>query len=339
MPKKHRPQRRKAPRTASSRSQYDASYKLLFSQPAMVRSLLQDLIAEDFVAELDLDTLERLPGEHVARGGQKRFSDIVWKVQRKENAEGSATPCYIAILLEFQSTPDRLMALRLLTYVALLLEELAKDKAVQESGLLPPVLPIVLYNGTQPWTGAQDVAELFAPMPENLRPFNPKMSYLLLNEREVPPDALRESSIAAQLVRLEQAQSEKELDAAIKTVLDLLPDAGDARQAALLAAFSLFYASTVAARFGARVPQNFDLRKERPMLAETVDRWREEAIAKGLAQGRAEGEARGIAKGEAQERLSTVRTMLQMGRFALEDIAAATRMSLADVQRLAAQAQ
>ena len=67
------------------------------------------------------------------------------------------------------------------------------------------------------------------------------------------------------------------------------------------------------------------------MLAETVDRWREEAIAKGLAQGRAEG--------EAQERLSTVRTMLQMGRFALEDIAAATRMSLADVKRLAAQAQ
>ena len=112
------------------------------------------------------------------------------------------------------------MALRLLTYVALLLEELAKDKAVQESGLLPPVLPIVLYNGTQPWMGAQDVAELFAPMPENLRPFNPKMSYLLFNEREVPPDALRESSIAAQLVRLEQAQSEKELDAAIKAVLD-----------------------------------------------------------------------------------------------------------------------
>ena len=330
MPRKHRSQ--KAPRAASSHSQYDASYKRLFSEPLMVRSLLQDLIAEDFVAELDPDTLERLPGEHVARGGQKRFSDIVWKVQRKGRSDA---PCYIAILLEFQSTPDRLMALRLLTYVALLLEELAKDKAVQQSGQLPPVLPIVLYNGSAPWTGAQNVAELFAPMPENLRPFNPKMSYLLLNEREVPPDALRESSIAAQLVRLEQAQSEKELDAAIKAVLDLLPDASDARQAALLAAFSLFYASTVAARFGARVPQNFDLRKERPMLAETVDRWREEAIAKG----RAEGEARGIAKGEAQERLSTVRTMLQMGRFALEDIAAATRMSLADVQRLAAQAQ
>ena len=134
MPRKHKPAQRT--HAARSHSQYDASYKRLFSEPLMVRSLLQDLIAEDFVAELDLDTLERLPGEHVARGGQKRFSDIVWKVQRKGRSDA---PCYIAILLEFQSTPDRLMALRLLTYVALLLEELAKDKAVQQSGQLPPV--------------------------------------------------------------------------------------------------------------------------------------------------------------------------------------------------------
>ena len=334
MPKKHPPQRRtrKAPRTARTPRQQDSAYKLLFSQAAMVRSLLQDLIAEDFVAELDLDTLERLPGEHVARGGQKRFSDIVWKVRRKGE---NVTPCYIAILLEFQSTPDRFMALRLLTYVALLLEELAKDTAVQESGLLPPVLPIVLYNGSQPWTGAQDVAELFAPMPESLRPFNPKMSHLLLNEREVPPAGLKDDSIAAQLVRLEQAQSEQELDAAIKTVLELLPDAADPRQAALLAAFSLFYASTVPARFGARVPQNFDLRKERPMLAETVDRWREEAIAKGLAQGRAEGEARG----KAESRIATVLKMLKKGLLPLEDIAEYSDMPVDEVRQLQAQMQ
>ena len=66
------------------------------------------------------------------------------------------------------------------------------------------------------------------------------------------------------------------------------------------------------------------------MLAENLERWYADGVAKGEARGRAEG--------EAKERLSTVRTMLQMGRFALEDIAAATRMSLADVQRLAAQA-
>ena len=78
--------------------------------------------------------------------------------------------------------------------------------------------------------------------------------------------------IAAQLVR------QKEVDAAITAVLELLPDAGDPRQAALLAAFGLFIASNVLVRLGAPVPQHFDLRKEQPMLAETMERWRRDAM-------------------------------------------------------------
>ena len=180
------------------------------------------------------------------------------------------------------------------------------------------------------------MAELFAPMPESLRPFNPKMSHLLLNEREMPPESLKDDSIAAQLVRLEQAQSEQELNAAIGAVLELLPDAADPRQAALLAAFSLFYASTVAARFGARVPQSFDLRKERPMLAETVDRWREEAIAKGLAQGRAQGRAEGEARGIAKGLREAARRMLAAGGIAPEAVARMLGLDEGEVRALAA---
>ena len=113
--------------------------------------------------------------------------DIVWKVQRKDAA---ASPCYIAILLEFH---DAFMVLRLLTYTALLLEHLAKEPEIKESGQLPPVLPIVLYNGSQPWSCAQDVAELFAPMPDGLRPFAPHMRYLLLEEHKVPRQALQDA--------------------------------------------------------------------------------------------------------------------------------------------------
>ena len=184
-------------------------------------------------------------------------------------------------------------------------------------------------------------------MPESLRPFNPKMSYLLLNEREVPPAGLQDGGVAAQLVRMEQAQSEAELNAAIQSVLQLLPDAGDAHQAALLAAFSLFYASTVPARFGAAVPQSFDLRKEHPMLAETVDRWREEAIAKGRAEGeakgRAEGEAKGRAEGEAKGRAegraalrSVARQLLRMDGFTPEAVARITGLQESEVRALAA---
>ena len=317
MPKKHPPPHRthKAPRTTRTPRQQDSAYKLLFSQAAMVRSLLL-LIAAEFVAELDLDTLERLPGEHVARGGQKRFSDIVWKVQRKGRTDA---PCYIAILLEFQSTPDKFMALRLLTYVALLLEELAKDKEVQESGQLPPVLPIVLYSGSQPWTGAQDVAELFAPMPENLRPLNPQMRYLLLNEREVPPEALKNGSLAAQLVRLEQAGDPQALQEAVSAFLASLHD--DDREV-LTAAIRLLVGDTCR-RLGIPVEG-----KEQPMLEENLRRWRDEAVA----EGRAEGETRGIAKGLRE----AARRMLAAGGITPEAVARMLGLDEGEVRALAA---
>ena len=321
MPRKHPPPHRthKAPRNVRTmrkpRVQHDSAYKLFFSQAAMVRSLLL-LIASELVAELDLDTLERLPGEHVARGGQKRFSDIVWKVQRKGRSDA---PCYIAILLEFQSTPDRLMALRLLTYVALLLEELAKDKEVQESGLLPPVLPIVLYSGGQPWTGAQDVAELFAPMPENLRPLNPQMRYLLLEERKVPEETLKDGGLAAQLIRLEQAGDPQALQEAVGAFLASLHDDG---REVLTAAIRLLVGDTCR-RLGIPVEG-----KEQAMLEENLRRWRDEAVAEARAEGRAEGEAKG--------RVATVLNMLKKGLLPPEDIAEYSGMTVAEVRALAA---
>ena len=54
------------------------------------------------------------------------------------------------VLLEFQSTADSFMALRVLEYAALLYGELL-HRGVAKPGALPPVLPVVLYNGDAPW--------------------------------------------------------------------------------------------------------------------------------------------------------------------------------------------
>ena len=45
---------------------------------------------------------------------------------------------------------------RLLTYAGLLYEKLIADGALQEHDVLPPVLPIVIYNGQTPWTAPTD---------------------------------------------------------------------------------------------------------------------------------------------------------------------------------------
>lgn len=72
-----------------------------------------------------------------------RESDLIWKVYFKDGQ-----PLYLYLLLEFQSTQDGEMPLRLLEYIILLYRTLIKSGQAQA---LPPVMPVVLYNGDTRW--------------------------------------------------------------------------------------------------------------------------------------------------------------------------------------------
>jgi predicted transposase YdaD len=53
---------------------------------------------------------------------------------------------WVYVILEFQSESDVWMAVRLMQYVSLLAEQRVKEGDMPD-GRLPPILPIVLYNG------------------------------------------------------------------------------------------------------------------------------------------------------------------------------------------------
>ena len=131
---------------------HDAAYKLLFSFPEMVRDLLAGFVPAEWVEALDLSTLERWPESTVSDDLRRRHQDRVWRVRLRERW------LYVLVLLEFQSAVDRTMAVRILAYTALLYQDLLRAS----SDPLPPVLPVVLHHGTEPWTAARDVAGLAA---------------------------------------------------------------------------------------------------------------------------------------------------------------------------------
>lgn len=70
---------------------------------------------------------------------------------------------WVYLLLEFQSKPDKWMAVRMMAYVSLLAQSLIKQKQLQQ-GQLPALIPLVLYNGQAPWTAPTDVNQCFAPI-------------------------------------------------------------------------------------------------------------------------------------------------------------------------------
>ena len=122
--------------------EHDHGYKLLFSHPRMVEDLVRGFVPGGWVAELDFASLERVPASYVGEELEGRASDLVWRLHRQ--GEGWV---YVYLLIEFQSTVDRFMALRVLTYVGLLCQELVRQGGLSPEGKLPAVLPIVLYNG------------------------------------------------------------------------------------------------------------------------------------------------------------------------------------------------
>ena len=126
--------------------EHDASYKLLFSHARMVEDLLRGFVHESWVRDVDWSTLERVSDSQISDDLRSRRDDLVWRVRWGPDW------LYLYLLLEFQSTVDTYMAVRVLVYVGLLYQALIRAGQLPPSGKLPPVVPIVLYNGRGRWT-------------------------------------------------------------------------------------------------------------------------------------------------------------------------------------------
>jgi predicted transposase YdaD len=128
----------------------DHAYKLLFSHAEMVRDLLEGFVKEEWLSQLDYESLEKVGSSYVSDDLRERSDDVVWRVRWGEDW------IYLYLLLEFQSTVEAYMAVRILTYVGLLYQDLIRTRQLAADGRLPPVLAIVLYNGAARWRAPED---------------------------------------------------------------------------------------------------------------------------------------------------------------------------------------
>ena len=157
---------------------HDSSYKFLFSTPELVRDLILGFVPDEWLHSLDYTTLEKVPGSYISEDFRSRADDIVWRVRV------GGEWVYLYLLIEFQSSVDKYMALRMMVYQGLLYQDLIKRGLVLADGRLPPVLPIVLYNGSARWSAATDVFELIPLVPGLVEQFKPKLKYLLIDENQ-----------------------------------------------------------------------------------------------------------------------------------------------------------
>ncbi len=192
------------------------------------------------------------------------------------------------------------MALRILSYTSLLLLDLIKTGKVKKGNKLPPVFPIVIYNGIKPWKEKQSVEELFSTMPESLRVYCPNQRYFLLDEGQVPEDDLEKSQgLVKELVKLERTQDWEEVRIIIKELVQRLQSP---RYLALRRTFTVWLGRVVLQRSGItkEISEFHDLNEVDAMLEERVVHWKDKYIQEGVSLGVQIGRTEGISLGREE---------------------------------------
>jgi predicted transposase/invertase (TIGR01784 family) len=267
----------------------DKGYKQLFSHAQMVEELLRDFVKEDWVKLLDFKTLKKYNNSFVSDDLKERFDDVIWTVKWGEQQ------LYIYILLEFQSDIDFYMSNRMMTYLGLLYQDLLKTKAVKSGDKLPPVLPIVLYNGEPHWNASTNIKEIVTTPPRGFEKFIPDFQFLLIDEGKIGNAELESlQTLVSALFQLERQQTPETVRNIVSKLIDWLKAP---EQQSLRRAFTVWLARVILpSRYpDDSIPEFNDLQEVNAMLSETVKSW----PAKWMAEGEERGKELGKEFGQA----------------------------------------
>ena len=271
---------------------HDGSYRRLFSHARMVKDLLRRYIGPPWLERLDFSTLEMVPAHYVSKELEQRESDVVWRLRYSPSGDWF----YVYLLIEFQSRVERFMAVRVLTYLMLLYEDLILKHQLTSAGKLPPAVPIVLYNGIRQWTAPLQVAELIESLPDH-EAHTPLFEYLVIDEGHLPREQLEPlDNPVAGVFQLEQSQGLDEIRRIIDTLIEVLDDP-ELRELRQDMATWLRRAVLPARLPEMEVPELDDLQEAKIMLAERAATWPGQWMAEGYAKGHAAGQARGRESG------------------------------------------
>ena len=307
-------------RPKKEQRQHDLVYRRIFNRPQIMEEILRKFVSQPWVGRLDFSTLTPVPADFVSKYLKKYEGDLIWQV-RYGPKEGEWF--FIFVLLELQSSVQRFMALRLLGYVVQLCEVLLKHGSYlpqrRPKRLLPPILPVVLYNGEEPWTAPLSLSKLF----QDLEGFTlPEFEYIVLDVNDYKPEELRPvDTVTSGVFLLERSKDVQELQHVIDELEAVVEDPTLARDIASLV-------SDLAIKLNLsteELPRFETLEEVRMSLLQRADKWTQQWMDEGIEKG--------IEKGS---RLATVKILKHQLQHRFGDLPAwaMDRIERADVDTL-----
>ncbi|MBN1649271.1 MAG: Rpn family recombination-promoting nuclease/putative transposase [Spirochaetales bacterium] len=201
-------------------------------------------------------------------------SDLIYSVHFGNS------PVYIFLLIEFQSTVDKMMPVRFLRYITELYETF---HGKTESGKLPAVFPVLLYSGDPKWTAATEIRSIIEKtIPDKCIPC---FSYYPVLENEISKNSLLEiKNVVSAIFYVENSRPEN-LEPEMDRIIEII----NKKQPNVLIEFVNWFNNYLSSLSGLAEKDTISLKIEdvtevRPMLATKMQAYNKKLIKQGIEQ-------------------------------------------------------
>ena len=133
---------------------HDALFRAVFGDPDNAAELLRSILPAAITAAIDWRTLRRVEGSFVDEALRGKRADVLFRAVIGDRVT------LIYMLNEHKSEEDPWTALQMLRYSVAIWEQFRREHPDERT--LPPILPIVLHHGSQPWRGPRDLRSLMS---------------------------------------------------------------------------------------------------------------------------------------------------------------------------------
>ena len=214
----------------SSHQYPDGSAKWLIRQREHLEALLK-MVASQLADALDFGRVTQVNRSFISEELRTQESDMIFRIPFRDPT-GACEEVIVYLLIEHQSTVDRSMGLRLLSYMTHIWMEERREwqeaKRPQGEWGLTPIVPIVFYTGTGEWKAPISLTALM-DIPEVLTRFVPTFDTLLLDVNATDPAHLTQNGDPLGWLLTILRHEKSEIPVIRQALLDILQGLADSQ--------------------------------------------------------------------------------------------------------------
>jgi predicted transposase/invertase (TIGR01784 family) len=180
----------------------DNAYKLIFAEPEMFLDFLKNFIPIDILKKVKPQDIEDITERFLPLFSDNKDSDTIKKIRLEGNK-----PLFVIGIIEHESEVNYTTTVKMLQYITLVLTDYIKENdkkhkeemdkkhrtkiklSTSKGFKLPPVLPIVFYDGTKKWTSSLNLIDR-TELSEIFEKYIPKFEYELVDLNKYSRDDL-----------------------------------------------------------------------------------------------------------------------------------------------------